>query len=467
MPAGQPLLRRQLLVWLLLPLLLLLVADTLVSYRVALSSSQRVYDRGLAEVAREIAMRVGPARGGFSLQMEAEARRVLLSDALDSLYFDVSTADGRRVAGDLITPEPPGSPAAAGEEFFYDGDVDGVAVRIAERSVTLQGPDGTAQVVVRAAETLNKRNALVRDILASVIVPQVLLILIAGVVVWVGVVRGLEPLERLRRAVAQRSSRDRSPVVVERVPGEVAPLVGEINQLLARLDRVLTLRSRFISDAAHQLKTPVAVLQTQLELAQREQEPERIRQSLRGLERGLGRLARLVSQLLSLARNEPEAARSIELSPVDLNALALEVASDWVPEALKRRVDLGFEAAPGPVMIRGDPLRLRELLDNLVDNAVRYSREGGRVTVRASAEPAPAIEVSDDSPSIPVEERERVFERFHRLLGTAREGSGLGLAIAQEIARIHGAQIRLSEAQEGIGNRFTVSFSVDRETAAS
>src|SRR5512145_2618665 len=104
MTAGQPLLRRQLLVWLLLPLMLLLVADTLVSYRVALSSSQRVYDRGLAEVARELAMRVGPARGSFSLQMEAEARRVLLSDALDSLFFDVSTADGRRVAGDPITP---------------------------------------------------------------------------------------------------------------------------------------------------------------------------------------------------------------------------------------------------------------------------------------------------------------------------------------------------------------------------
>jgi two-component system sensor histidine kinase TctE len=173
---------------------------------------------------------------------------------------------------------------------------------------------------------------------------------------------------------------------------------------------------------------------------------------------GLDRLARVVSQLLSLARNEPEAGASAVLVPLDLDALALEVATEWVPEAMKKRVDLGFEPAPGPVTIRGDAARLRELFDNLLDNAVRYSREGGRVTVRVGAEPVPTVDINDDGPGIPPDERERVFQRFHRLLGSGQDGSGLGLAIAQEIVRIHGGAISLRDDSDGIGNTFSVTF---------
>lgn len=176
------------------------------------------------------------------------------------------------------------------------------------------------------------------------------------------------------------------------------------------------------------------------------------------MEAGLRRLSRLVSQLLSLARNEPEAVNSVRLMPLDLNALALEVASSWVPEALSRDIDLGFEAATGPVMISGDALRLRELFDNLLDNAVRYSRSGGHVTVRVSDEPQPTVYVNDDGPSIPAHERTRVFERFHRLLGSSHDGSGLGLAIAREIARIHDASISLEDDVDGVGNTFSVAF---------
>ena len=129
-----------------------------------------------------------------------------------------------------------------------------------------------------------------------------------------------------------------------------------------------------------------------------------------------------------------------------------------MPQALHKGIDLGFEGTPAPVPIRGDEARLRELLDNLLDNAVRYSRQGGRVTLRVLGAPAPALEVSDDGPAIPAEERERVFERFHRLLGSAQQGSGLGLAIAQEIARLHGARIDLREDADGVGNRFSVLF---------
>jgi two-component system, OmpR family, sensor histidine kinase TctE len=456
MRREQPLLRTQLLTWLAVPLFLLLIADTFISYWVALSFSQRAYDRSLVEIAREVSLHLKPADGGLALDLPVEAHRVLFSDPVDRIYFEVTTADGRRIAGEPIAvPRREGGRQA---ETFYDGRVRGEPVRIVELNLEAARSPQQTKAVVRVAETEVKRTELAREILLSVVAPQVLLILIAGIVVWAGVVRGLAPLERVRRAVAARSHRDCSPLVVESVPGEVGPLLRSINDLLERLDSVLTLQSRFVSDAAHQLKTPVAALEAQCEVALREQDPASLRASVERLQPGLARLSRLVSQLLSLARNEPEAVRAVTLAPFDLNALALEASTAWVPEALNKRIDLGFEGAAGAVVIEGDPVRVRELLDNLLDNAIRYTPEEGRVTVRVTGAPAPAVAVSDDGPAIPPHERERVFERFHRLLGSSNAGSGLGLAIAQEIARLHGAAITLSDDTDGIGNTFSVSF---------
>jgi two-component system sensor histidine kinase TctE len=273
-----------------------------------------------------------------------------------------------------------------------------------------------------------------------------------------GVIRGLQPLDELQRGIALRSYKDRSPLDEEGVPGEVRPLVVSINALLARLDNVLTLQSRFIADAAHQLKTPVAGLKAQVELLARHPEQADIKGISARLYVGVERLSRLVSQLLSLARNEPDAVRALAFEPIDLNALVLDSASQWVPVALKRNIDLGFEGTDMPVMISGDASRLRELLDNLLDNAIRYSRENGKVTVKVSIEPAPTVSVSDDGPSIPEQERRRIFERFHRLLGSG-DGSGLGLAIAQEIAHLHSATISLrDDDHDGVGNIFSVIF---------
>jgi two-component system sensor histidine kinase TctE len=392
--------------------------------------------------------------------MPEEARRLLLTDPEDQVYFQVTDARGRVVAGAPIAPERRGPPRR--RPAFYDGVAGGAPVRVVELSLDADGASGRPAAIVRAAETMVKRNVLAREILLSVVIPQILLILIAGLAVWFGVVRGLAPLQRVQRAVASRSHRDRSPVVVDRVPGEVGPLVDSLNELLARLDRVLTLQSRFTSDAAHQLKTPITALNAQFEVAQRETDPERMRAAMQALSPALERMSRLVSQLLSLARNEPEAVRAVTLAPLDLNALALEAATEWVPEARKRRIDLGFEGAPAPVMVQGDAVRLRELLDNLLDNALRYSAQEGRVTVRVRAAPAPSVSVNDDGPGIPPHERGRVFERFHRLLGSTHEGSGLGLAIAQEIARLHGAEITLSEDSDGVGNTFSVIFPAAR-----
>ena len=452
-----PLLRRQLLTWLLVPLILLLAADTFIGFWVARSFAERAYDRALIEIARDVSLHLRGAGGALVLDLPPEARRVLFSDPPGRVAFEVATPDGGHVAGDAIAP-PGGAPAGPNGERFYDGALGARPARIVQLAVPAETASGRPAALVRVAETKESRDALAREILLSELVPQLLLIVIAALVVWHGVVRGLAPLQRLQRALAVRSHLDRSALADEGVPGEVRPLLLSINDLLARLDHALTLQGRFIADAAHQLKTPIAALHAQFELARREADPIRMREAVDAAIPGLERLSRLASQLLSLARNEPEAAETVRLVPLDLNTLGLEVATQWVPEALKRGIDLGFEASAAPAMVRADAGRLRELLDNLLDNAVRYSRVNGRVTVRVLAAPSSVLEVNDDGPGIPPDERERVFERFHRLLGTHQEGSGLGLAIAREIARIHGAEISLREDADGVGNTFSVAF---------
>ena len=450
-----PQLRKQLLAWLLVPLFVLLAIDTFFSYRVALEFSRRAYDRSLVEIARDLSLHLRGEFASVVLDLPEEARRILLEDPDDRIHYLVLDGNDRKIAGGAVPAPAAGVSSRNPAERFYEAEIDAEAVRVVEVAVPARGTRPAAKV--RVAETTRRRTALAREILLAVVLPQALLLVVAGIVVWVGVVRGLAPLERVRRAVAARSHREWSPVAEVDVPGEVRPLLQEIDDLVARLDHALTLQVRFIGDAAHQLKTPITVLKANLELALREPDPTRAREALEAAHAGLDRLSRTVSQLLSLARNEPDASHKIVLVPLDLGAAALEAASAWVPAALKRGIDLGFEGPPQQVMARGDAARLRELLDNLIDNAVRYSKPGGKVTVRVHDSP-PAVCIDDDGPRIPVEERQRVFERFHRLLGDVEGGSGLGLAIATEIARIHGASIVLGHDKDGVGNTFSVKF---------
>lgn len=457
MPRTEPRLQRKLLAWLLGPLLALLVLDTAAAYWVSQRFANLAYDRALHEIAREIVLHVHLVDGRPRLQLSDTAADILLMDGQDRVFFRVEAADGTLLGGE---PDLAKGSVNGSEPRFYAGELHGEPVRMIAARMPVGDALGGPLVHVQVAETLNKRSRLALEMLANVVLPQLLLIVMATLVVWFGVSRGLEPLQRLRRAVAGRSHLDLSPIDTHDVPGEVRPLVDEVNDLMARLGRTFDFQNRFVADAAHQLKTPVSGLKAQIELALRENDPERVRHSLAQLYISADRLSRLVRQLLSLARNEPGALDTVQLQPLDLNAFALEVSMDWVPHAIKREIDLGFEGVEQPLTIAADQDRLRELINNLIDNAIRYSHEGGRVTVRTSREADGQVKlaISDDGPAIPVAERARIFERFHRLLGTQQDGSGLGLAIVSEIATLHGARITLEEDTDGVGNTFSVFF---------
>jgi two-component system sensor histidine kinase TctE len=298
--------------------------------------------------------------------------------------------------------------------------------------------------------------------------------------VWFALARGIKPLSRLQERIRRRDSGDLSPIEEHDVPDEVAPLVRSINELLARLDQSMSTQKRFLADAAHQLKTPLAGLRMQAELAERDidagsTDDASLKQSLRQMALSSQRAAHTVNQLLALARAE-ERELPLRERPLDLAETVRNEVRDFVPRAMAKRIDLGYEgpeAAALGTRLRGQPVLIRELVRNLVDNALLYTPSGGSVTARVLADPfgqVVVLQVEDNGPGIAENERERVFHPFYRASSADIDGSGLGLAIVREVAQQHGAEVSLSDAQarsgaggSGPGTLVTVRFPVRRE----
>jgi two-component system sensor histidine kinase TctE len=320
--------------------------------------------------------------------------------------------------------------------------------------VALEAAVGGMPVSVVAAETTFKRERAYRDALLSEIAPTALLSIATFVAVVFGVRRGLGPLELLREEVQSRSHVDLRPVQDNHVVEELKPLVRELNSMLARLKEAQSTQARFIANAAHQLRTPIAGLITQLDLARREGGSEREAHFAQARE-GAQRLARLAQQVLSLAAADPISNPLRRSEPADLSDIVKAHADAWVRAAAARHVDLEFDLAPAPM--EGDPVLVGELAANLVDNATRYGAKYVLVGTRREGARS-VLEVVDDGPGIPKAERERIFERFHRMDRQDAGGSGLGLAIVREIAQRHDATIAVDDGPTGRGVRIGVSF---------
>jgi two-component system sensor histidine kinase TctE len=295
---------------------------------------------------------------------------------------------------------------------------------------------------VQVAETLDKRANLANEIIKGVILPQFIILPVILALVWFALSRGLSPLAELQQRIRARPQDDLSPIDPRQVPEEISPLVGSFNDMLERLAQTVEMQKRFIADAAHQMKTPLAGMRMQSELALRQVDPSEIHRSLEQLAQSSESATRLVNQLLALARAENQPHAGLAFEEIDLAQLARATVQDWVQASFAHRIDLGFEPPEETLHIAGNALMLRELLSNLIDNALRYTPQGGSVTVRVRRDGEHALlEVEDTGPGIAPAERAHVFERFYRILGSNVQGSGLGLAIVREIAQQHGAEI--------------------------
>ena len=435
-------------------MLVLLLAGAMTAYSVALRSATKAYDRALFDTALAIVGQLTIRDGKLVLPLTAQARDVLLVDKFDQVFFAVRGPNGELLDGEPGLPMPSSrlpKEVWREERYYFDGRLNDRPVRVA----ALRAERGGETFTVLAGETMVKRNALVREILLGMLLPEMLLIVVSLGVVWFGVRSGLKPLASLREELAGRSQSDLRPVTTD-VPEEIQPVVNEINELLNRLGHSLDTQRHFISDAAHQLRTPIAALQAQVEATLAESEPSTHRQ-LQGIFAAAHRLSHLVEQMLMLARAQPSLAKT--QPRVLLEEVVQAAAADWLPVAIANGIDLGFELSPCATY--GNSLLLQEVLANLIDNALRHTPRGGSVTVRCGASDDAAWLVVEDSGSgIPEADREKVFERFYQSSGGISRGSGLGLAIVREIARQHGGQAAIDRSPELGGARITVRFAL-------
>lgn len=451
--------------WMLAPLLFVWPLSIAFTHYFANNVANYPYDQALREHVTAIARQVKLVNGKPLLSLPASARAMLRADETDSVYFHVLGAGGKFLAGDKDLPAsvsasamPLADAIVPGEVYMRDAEFKGQDLRMAYTYLAEPTMARAQWVLIEVGETTEKRSQLANKIVASVILPQFIIIPLAVMLVWFGLSRGLRPLTRLRQTIEAREPDDLSPIATRRVPEELEPLVEAFNEMLDRVQRSVSAQQRFVADAAHQMRTPLTGLKTQAQFAMRETDPEALRHALRQIATGVDRAGRLINQLLTLARTEGGEAAQQKHEPLDLVDLIRDVVTEWVPVAIEKNIDLGFESDK-TAMISGNPFLLQELAKNLVDNALRYTPAGGHVTCRIVANQATVLlEVEDDGVGISEEQAELVFERFYRADDATTEGSGLGLAIVQEIAMQHDSRASLRPNPRGRGAVARIAF---------
>ncbi|KGF79350.1 histidine kinase [Massilia sp. JS1662] len=455
-------LRRQVVIWVLLPQLVLWVAGGFATYRLAVRYVNQAADATLSQASRALARRVKPIGNGLLIDFPRAAQEVLETDPNDRLFYMVSTPPGEFILGNNSIPMPPPSMRPRlNDPYFYDGEIQSAGrpgpretmkVRIAALYLPYAAPEGKEQwMLVQVARNMAHREDIFKMILIDTLLPLSALIPMLTLIVWIGTGAGLAPLLRLRKEVEGRSPLDLAPLQIESAPQEVRSLVGALNTLLASVRQNVNAQKRFIADAAHQLRTPLAGLKSQTALAIAATDDPALIARLKLVDQSATRGAHLINQLLMLARADPEAAAASDKAPLDMPAFVQEIVAEYVPRALRAQIDLGLDDAAPPadgrlLRIEANALLLREALTNVIDNAIKYTGRGGEITVRVAPDGDHVlVTVTDNGPGIPEADRARVFERFVRATDQG-EGCGLGLAIVRDIVAQHGGTVDLQDA---------------------
>ncbi|WP_029046487.1 sensor histidine kinase [Cupriavidus sp. amp6] len=456
------------------PLFALVLTSGSLSYWLAAHYTTQVFDRALYGVANNIAQQIRIAGPRLEQDIPMIAQTLVEAEGTDRIYWRIHGPDGLIGGMDTWLGYGTGQTTLHDARLFYAW-FSGRQVRAVRLPVMLPsaavdelgtseaGKPARGPIVVEVAELLDRRETAANEILLSVSVPLILLLLVGSLILSHVLKEELVPLQILADKLNRQTARSLAALDETQVPAEVAPLIRGLNALLARLRDALDAQRKFIADAAHQLRTPLTAVKLHADRAMDADSPEVARHALREVQTAADRAVRLSNQLLSLARAEP--GLSLErLGPVehfDLAELAFEIGAEWVPQALVRRIDLGFEVLPGPTftggapaIVRGNRLLMREALSNLIDNAVKYVPAGGRITVRAGGEAMghrgmAVVMIEDNGPGIPPQRREEVFKRFFRGDRAAQSGgAGLGLAIVHEIVTLHQGSIHIEDVPQ-------------------
>mgnify|MGYP006279916253 CR=1 FL=1 len=445
-------LRAQLLRWLVAPLVTLNLIAAGIAYWLAWIPAQTAFDQSLADTAWALVPHVQGSGPSIELSLSQQAEQVLRVDHFDSIFFVVRDVNGGIIAGDLDFP-PLQAPAKPNTYVAYSSRMRDQEVRAITLSTIVNGEP----ILIGVAETRVKRQQLKLRIFWSLLITELLLLLLVILVVrWV-LDKGFKPLQEIQGELAARRPDDLSPLPLASTPQEIAPFIRAINDLLHRAQESASAKQAFLANVAHQLRTPLAGFKAQLEwLREHHRHDQDTAHSADLMLASTDRMVRQANQLLTLARSEPGDFQRQRLSRVSLDQLVSASVQQFVQQALKKNIDIGFNLQPTEV--HGDNFLLRDLVDNLVDNAIRYTPPGGQVTVScAQINGHGVLRVEDNGPGIPETEKEHVFERFYRL-DQMQAGSGLGLAIVRDIATDHHAIVSLTDATGGRGTVVSVEF---------
>ena len=455
-------LRRKLLSWLAPLLLLLILVDSSLLSMLAIDKLEEELDADMFSSAKEVSQFLSNfGSAPKDIRLLENASHVFLKDEVDKILYSISDSQGTLLSGSQALlnakqieldddDDDENSPQPA--HYYYNTQFANEDYRVVHAVFNIKNAQGAQTVTIQIAGTQKWRGILTETILIGIVVPQLLLALLSFFIIWFGIKKGLAPLNALQDAVSKRSEHDLSPIELPNIPQEVSLVANSVNQLMTKLQHLISAQNRFVADAAHQLRTPLAGAQAQLELAEQAEEPSAIKAMLPRAYLSLDKLLHIINQLLVLARSQPEAAASVNMALLDLNVLTKTIALEIAPAALKKHIDLGFEPSLVPALILGNVDRLNDLLNNLMDNAIRYTQTGGKVTVALDvSDKQVKLSVEDNGPGVLDAEKDKIFDRFHRALdidqsAAEQSGSGLGLAIVKEIASLHGASISVADS---------------------
>lgn len=434
------------------------VVATMAAYLLGAQYADLAYDRAQFDDVAVLGEQVYVDGASLNprVSLPKVARELLLSDQKDKVIYRVTDLANYTVIDSNGTLGSwPEDASVAGQPYFRDVQVDGTAFHVAYTRRLVE--PGGHQVLIEVAETGGKRAQMAREIMVGALLLNVTVILVAVGLVWQGVGRVLAPLAVLEAQAASRSSDNLTALDPAFAPREVRGLIRSINQMMSRLSVSIEAQRRFIANAAHQLRTPVAGLRLQAQLALETSDADELRAHVGEIEASAARAAHVIDQLLVLSRAESdESDRAVR--SVDLAELAPRVIERFLQQAIRANIDLGYQGSNAPACVRGNEVLLAELIGNLVDNALRYGKPDGNVTVQVQPESDGVIlSVSDDGIGIPAEAQEHVFRRFYRPDSAQQGGAGLGLAIVKEICERHDALLSV-ESQPGEGSTFTVRF---------
>jgi two-component system sensor histidine kinase QseC len=450
-------LRRRLLLWLLTTIMLAWAATAVLSFVDAHHEIDELFDAQLAQFAKVLLAQASHeleehGLGGLEELAPPGEEVETLDDKAAHKYeqkiaFQIWGEGGALL---LRSSSAPARRMSARTSGYSDSFIAGQQWRV----FSYTRRDGKLQIQVGGPHDV--RNELAAEIAWRLVVPFAVALPLLAVLIWVGVGRGLSPLRSIAGEVTRRDPQNLTAIEAGEMPEEIRPLAESLNRLLLRLDQALANERRFTADAAHELRTPLAALKTHAQVALRAGGAEERQRALEQVVEGVNRATHLVEQLLQLARLDAESART-RMQKIELRALAAECLAELAPQALARNIELTL--AEDRARLTGDAVMLKVLVRNLVDNAIRYTPEGGAVAVAvATRDGRVLLEVTDTGPGISPEAQRRVMERFYRVPGSGESGSGLGLSIVQRIADLHGAQVRMEMPESGIGLRVRVEF---------